>query len=122
MPIRDGDFPLHRNFELQQRDVGGSAMRQHLSHLEAGMDGDSLDVLQLRHLVRAILQYLVDGAGLDAMRDRQHQGRRDQAAGAEVAARADNGDDGAADAVTRRRRRASDDRLGGREQQQRGGR
>ena len=52
-------------------------------------------------LSASIFEEFVDRAGLHAMRRRQHQVGRDQAAGAEGAARADNGDDGAADALGR---------------------
>ena len=69
-------------------------------------------------LVGAIFDDLVDRAGLHAMRHRQHQPRCNQGAGAEIAARADDGDDGAADALGRRHP-AADDRVRGRGEQQR---
>ena len=82
------------------------------------MNGDALDVLQRRLPVRAIFDDLVVRAGLHAMRRRQHQFRRDQRAGAEIAARADDGDDRARHAF-RRRRAAADDGVRGNGQQQR---
>ena len=109
---------LGRRRQLQQRDIGRRAMRQHRLHVEAGMNGDALDVLQRRLPVRAIFDDLVIGAGLHAMRRGQHEFRRDQRAGAEIAARADDGDDGAGDAFGRRRA-AADDGVSGSGQQQR---
>src|SRR5207302_4881524 len=50
-------------------------------------------VLQLRLPVGAIFHDLVFGTSLHAMRHRQHQRRRDQRAGTEIAARTDDGDD-----------------------------
>ena len=117
-PTTDAALALGGGIELQQRDIGGGAMRRHRLHAESGMDRDVLDVLQLRLPVRAVFDDLVGRAGLHAMRRRQHQLRRDQRAGAEIAARADDGDDGAADAVGRRRA-AADDGMSGRGEQQR---
>ena len=88
------------------------AMRQHRLHVEGGMNRDGPDVLQRRLLVRAIFDDLVIRAGLHAMRRRQHQLWRDQRARAEIAARADDGDDRTGDAL-RRRRAAADDGVGG---------
>jgi hypothetical protein len=73
----------------------------------------------LRLPVHAILDDLVGRAGLHAMRHRQHQCWRNQRAGAEIAARADDGDDRAADAIGRWRA-AADDGVGGCGKQQRG--
>ena len=72
-----------------------------------------------RLAVRAIFDDLVIRAGLHAMRRRQHDFWRDQRAGAEIAARADDGDDGAADAF-RRRRAAADDGMRWRSAEQQG--
>ncbi len=98
---------------MQQRHIGGGAMLCHRLHIERGMDRHAVDILQLRLPVRAIFDDLVDRAGLHAMRRRQHQFWCNQGASAEIAARADDGDDGAADALGRRHP-AADDRLGGR--------
>jgi hypothetical protein len=51
------------------------------------------------------------------MRDRQHQRWRDQASGAEIAARADDGDDGAADGIGGRLRTTDNGVSGGGEEQ-----
>ena len=112
------DFPLRRRFELQQRHVGGGAMGRHRLHIEGGMNADVFHVPQLRLLVGAIFDDFVDRAGLHAMRRRQHQSGCDQSAGAEIAARADDGDDGARHAAGLRRA-AADDSRGGRGQERR---
>ena len=87
-------------------------------HVEGGVNGDFFDIPQLRLLVCAIFDDLVDRAGLYAMRRRQHQSGRDQGAGAEIAARADDGDDGASDAL-RGRQPASNNRVSRRSNKQR---
>jgi hypothetical protein len=63
------------------------------------MNGHAVHVQQPRLLIRAIFDDLVDRAGLYAMRRRQHQLGRDQGAGAEIAAGADDGNDRAADSL-----------------------
>ena len=73
-------------------------MRGDRLHGERGMDGDARHVTQLRLPAGLLFHQLVVRARLHAMRRRQHQVRRDQGAAAEVAARTDNGDDGAPDA------------------------
>ena len=80
------------------------------------MDRDALDVLQ-RRLAAAIFDDPVIRAGLDAMRRGQHDPWRDQRAGAKIAARADDGDDGTRNAL-RRGRTAADDGVGRRSEQQ----
>ncbi len=82
-------------------------------HVEGGVNGDSSHISQQRLVVGAGFDDLVVRAGLHAMRRSQHQFRRDQRTGAEIAARADNGDDGAADARGRRHP-AADDGVSGR--------
>ena len=72
------------------------------------MDRDAIDGLQLRLTVGAHLDNPVIRAGLHAMRGRQHDFWRDQRAGAKIAARADDGDNGAADAFAGRRAAADD--------------
>ena len=114
-----GDLFFGRRFELQQRNVGRSAVRQHRLHVELWMPGDIFYVLQLRLPVGAIFHDLVFGTSLHAMRHRQHQRRRDQRAGTEIAARTDDGDDGAADLLGRRRRTTDDGVGGGCEKQRR---
>src|SRR5262249_278247 len=89
---------LGRLIELQQRAIGTGAMRQHRIHLEVGMDRDAAQGLQ-RRVARAVVDDAVFRAGLYAMRRGEDDLRRNKAAGAEVAARADNGDDGTGDAV-----------------------
>jgi len=68
-----GIFPIGRRFELQQRHVGGGAMRRYRLHVERGVHGDFSDIPQLRLFVCGIFDDLVDRAGLHAMRRRQHQ-------------------------------------------------
>ena len=99
--------------EPQQRDVGRRAMRQHGLQIELRMGCDLRDVAQLRRPLRIIFDDLVGRAALHAMRRGQRDVRRDHRARAEIAARADDGHDIAADAV-RARRAAADDRVGGR--------
>ncbi len=100
-------FALGGRVQLQQRDIGGGAVRQHRIHLEAGMDRDAADDLQ-RGLARAVVDDAVVRAGLHAMRRGEHDFRRNQTAGAEIAARADDGDDRTRHAL-RRCRAAADD-------------
>ena len=107
--------------QLQQRHIGRRAMRQHRLHVEAGMNGDALDILQRRLPVRAIFDDLVVGAGLHAMRRGQHDFRRDHGAGAEIAARTDDGDDRAADTLGGRRAAAHDGVSGNGQQQRKAG-
>jgi hypothetical protein len=97
---RGRDFSLGRRLKLQQRDVGRGAMRRHRLHPEAGVDDDTLDTLQ-RRLAAAILHKAIVSAGLHAMRRSQHDPWRDHGAGAEIAARPDDGDDGARYALGR---------------------
>jgi len=58
---------------------------------------DAADVADLRGALRVVQHDLVVGAGLDAVRGAQHQVRRDHRAGTEIAPRADDGDDAAAE-------------------------
>jgi len=113
-----GIFIVRGRLELQQRDVSGGAMSHHRPHIEAGVNGNRSHVFQLRLPVCAIFDNLVDRARLHAMRHRHHQFRRNQCAGAEIAAGADDGDDGATDALCGRYRTA-DDRMSGKHKQQR---
>ncbi len=83
-------------------------MRRYRLHVEPGVNGDFSDIPQLRLFVCGIFDDLVDRAGLHAMRRRQHQPGCNQGAGAEIAARADDGDDGAADALGGRHPTAND--------------
>src|SRR5436190_4699426 len=105
-----GIFPTGRRLELQQRHIGGGAMRRYRLHVERGVNSDFFDISQLRLPVCTIFDDLVDRAGLHAMRRRQGQSGCNQGAGAEIAARADDGDDGAADALGGRHP-ASNDRV-----------
>ena len=89
-------------------------MRRHRLHIELRVYRDIFHVVQLRLPVRASLDDLVGRTRLYAMRRGQHQAGRDQGAAAEIAARADDGDDGAADAVGRRRAAAADNGESGR--------
>ena len=113
--LRDAErgcgLPSCGRCKLQQRHVGSGAMGQHCLHLKAGMGGHAPHIAQLRLPFGVIFHDLVVGAGLHAVRHGQYQARRVQAAGAEIAARADDGDDGTADALGRGRR-AADDRSG----------
>ena len=84
------------------------------------MNRDAPDVLQLRLPVRAVVDDLVIRARLHAMRRGQHHLWRDQRARAEIAARADDGDDGTADALGGRYA-AADDGMGGRDEQRQAG-
>src|SRR6266700_3040730 len=110
-------FFLERSFELQQCHVGGGAMRRHRLHVERGMNRHIFHVLQLRLPVGAVFDDLVGRPRLHAMRRRQYQPLCDQCTGAEIAARADNGDNGAADAFGGRRP-AADNRVSRRGKQQ----
>src|SRR4051812_8785227 len=112
-------FSLQWNFQLQQRQVGGSAMPLHRLHVETRMDRDGADIQQLRLPVGAAVDDLVVRAGLHAVGNGEHQLWRNQGAGTEIAARADDGDDGARDAIGLRRA-AANDGISGRGQQQRG--
>jgi hypothetical protein len=113
-----GIFPIGRRLELQQRHIGGGAMRRYRLHVEGGMNGNVFDVSQLRLLVRAIFDNLVDRAGLHAMRRRQHQSGCNQGTGAEIAARSDDRYYRAPDALDRRHP-ASNDRVSRRRKKQR---
>src|SRR5436190_10404821 len=73
-----GIFPARRRLELQQRHIGGGAMRRNRLHAERGVNGDFADISQPRLVVRTIFDDLVDRAGLHAMRGRQHQSGCDQ--------------------------------------------
>src|SRR5258705_1270648 len=81
-----GMFPVRRRFELQQRHVGGGAMRRYCLHVEPGVNGDFSDIPQLRLLVCAIFDDLVNRAGLHPIPLRQHQPGCNQGPGAEIAA------------------------------------
>ena len=96
-------------------------MRQHRLHAELWMRGDIYDVPQLRLPVGAIFHDLVFGTALHAMRHREHQRGRDQRAGTEIAARANNGDDGAAESLGRWGRTTDDSVSRARQNQRRSG-
>jgi hypothetical protein len=98
---------------LQQRDIRRRTVRLHGLDVKAGMKGYGFDVLQRRLPVRTIFNDLVIRAGRHAMRRGQHQFRRDQRAGAKIAARTDDGNDRAGDAFRRRRTAANDGVRGG---------
>ncbi len=102
-------------FELQQSDVGGGAVRRDRLHVEGRMGGDLAHVPQLWLAIRAVVDDLVGCARPDAMGHRQNQIGRDQGAGAEIAARADDGHDGLSNAFDGWRGTA-DDGVGGRRQ------
>ena len=103
-----GSTRRQRSGELEQRHVGGRAMRQHGCQIEFRMRGDARDVAQLR-LASLELDDLVVGARQHAMRGREHQVARERRAAAEISARADDQYDRAGDRI-RRRGSAADDR------------
>lgn len=80
-------------------------MRQHCLHVELRMRHGLLRSDQLRRLRRRI-DHAVVRIRCDAMTRGQHDLRRDQRAGADRAARADDGDDRARDSLRRRGARA----------------
>ena len=96
-------------------------MSQYRLHVKRRVNTDGYHILKLGLLVGAIFDDLVDRARLHAMRRGQHQLRRDQGAGTKIAPRADDGDDGAADALGRRRAAADDGVSRHAQQQRRGG-
>jgi hypothetical protein len=57
-----GIFPIGRRLELQQRHIGGGAMRRY-RHAEGGVNDDFFDISQLRLLVRAIFDDLAEPHG-----------------------------------------------------------
>src|SRR5712671_1320904 len=57
-------FSLGRGFELQQRHVGGGAMRRHRLHIERRVNGHAFHVLQLRLPVGSVFDDLVGCARL----------------------------------------------------------
>jgi len=102
---RDG-FAGHRCCELQQRDIGAGAMTGDAAAVVIRMRRDAAHVEQLRLPLRVIGNDLGGGSRRHAMRGGEHDVRRDQRARAEIAARADNGDDDAAEPAFGRRRAA----------------
>ncbi len=76
--------------QLEQRDVGGGAMREQGLQIELRMRGDLAHIEELRRARRVELDELVVGAGLHAVRGGEHQVARNRGAGAERAARADD--------------------------------
>src|SRR5258706_13059203 len=73
-----GIFPLRRRLELQQRHIGGAAMRRYRLHTERRVNGDIPDISQLPRLVFAIFDDLVDLTRLAAIPPPTHHLGRKQ--------------------------------------------
>ncbi|MGY4449474.1 hypothetical protein ACVWZR_004134 [Bradyrhizobium sp. i1.3.1] len=118
-PTDTVDFPLSGISSCNNATSAVARCACSCLHVEVRMDRDGTHIQQLRRTVSAAIDDLVVRAGLHTVGNRQHDLRSDQAAGAEIATRADDGDDRARDTIGLRRA-AADDGVCGRSEQQRG--